>query len=100
MMALRFLAGASYLDICCSHGVSRSSVYKHVRFVIHAIAENNTVRVNKWPVNVYSCDKYASKWAERSDPDTYGSLHCQCIGALDGILIETKSPLCQESKRP
>jgi DNA-directed RNA polymerase specialized sigma24 family protein len=100
MMTLRFLAGASYVDICRIHGVSRSTVYKQVRLVIWAIAESNIIGVYEWPSDVDSCVKYANKWANKSGPDAYGGLHRQCIGALDGILIETLSPSRRDSKRP
>jgi hypothetical protein len=91
MMTIRFLAGASYIDILRIHGVSRQAVFKHVKMVIRLIAENEHIGAVKWPETPEACDEFSLQWAGKSGPSGVLGLHQTCIGAVDGILIETKS---------
>ncbi len=100
LMTIRFLAGASYIDIVRIHGVSRQSVFKHVKKVINLIADNEHIGAVEWPETPEACDEFALQWAGKSGPSAFRGLHQTCIGALDGALIETKSPTKKETKRP
>ncbi len=48
-MTIQFLAGASYIDIVRIHGVSRQSVFKHVKKVINLIEDNEHIGAVEWP---------------------------------------------------
>jgi hypothetical protein len=100
MMTIRFLAGASYIDILRVHGVSRQAVYKHVKIVIGLIADNARIGAVEWPETSEACAQFALQWAGKSGPSAFRGLHQTCIAALDGILFQTKAPTKKETKRP
>jgi hypothetical protein len=100
MMTIRHLAGASYVDMLRIHGVSRQAVFKHVQKVVSAIADNKDTGVVAWPETSEECEEFASQWAGKSGPIACRGLHQTCIGAIDRVLIEAKSPAKKETKRP
>ena len=93
MMTIRFLAGASYIDILRIHGVSRQAVFKHVKKVTRLIADNEHTGAVEWPETPEACDEFALQWAGKSGPSAFRGLHQTRIGAIDGVLIQTKSPI-------
>jgi hypothetical protein len=101
MMMIRYLAGASYLDILrIHHGVSKQAVFKHIAIVLKLIANSESLGVVEWPDTLEACNKFALQWAGKSGPSAFRGLHQTCIGAIDGILIETRSPTKNETMRP
>ena len=82
---LRYLAGGSYLDICVFCGISVSSFYVIVWRTIHAV--NKTIQIN-FPVSQEECAKVAAGFEDIS--------HCgvikNCVGAIDGYLLEIHTP--------
>jgi len=64
-VALRLLAGASYLDVALLFGISRESVFKILWGVVDAI--NNTPAVGPFffPQTVEECTRQAKEWEVR-----------------------------------
>jgi hypothetical protein len=65
MITLRFLAGASYIDILRIHGLGRSTTVSHVKRCIKAIAQHKDIGLQKWPENEAECESYAAEWVGR-----------------------------------
>ena len=59
MVAIRFLAGGSYLDLKTIHGVSVGTIYRFVREVVDAICASPLVGAPKWPETEEECEAYA-----------------------------------------
>ena len=87
-MTLRFLAGASYLDLCIIFGVHKSSFYRIFWETMLAIDEYlNPLTLEDDVQSIQKCRKLAAGFAERTDNNILG-----CIGALDGISLEIEQP--------
>jgi hypothetical protein len=76
------------------------TVFKHIAIVLRLIADNESLGVVEWPDTLEACDKFALQWAGNSGPSAFRGLHQICIGAIDGILIDTRSPTKNETMRP
>ena len=87
-ICLRFLAGASYLDVQCVHGVSRATIYEVVSRVVTAISERRDIGAVQWPVTPAEYFTAASAFKQLS---TMGCIE-NCVGALDGLFVEIKCP--------
>ena len=59
MVAIRFLAGGSYLDLKTIHGLSVGSIYHFVKVVIDAICASTVIGTPKWPETEAECKEYA-----------------------------------------
>lgn len=61
-IALRMMAGASYIDVAVCFGVSKETVFKVLWQAVDAI--NNTPEVGpfKFPQSVQSCSRQAKLW--------------------------------------
>jgi hypothetical protein len=99
MIALRFFAGASYLDLIRIHGVSKPAVFKSIREVVKAINKHPDVGKAKFPVDECDCASVAAKWAVLSGQGTSRCVLSHCVGALDGLLIRTRAPTTTETLR-
>jgi hypothetical protein len=63
------------------------------------IARHKDIGHQKWPENKVECESYAAEWADLSGPGSMRRLQQTCIGALDGILVETYLPKKRETQR-
>jgi len=75
-LTLRYLAGATYLDIIDNYQVSKSVIYNILDRVCAAIIE-------KFPIKIPTreqANEYALKFCQKSDLTN-------CVGAIDGLLI-------------
>jgi len=61
-MALRFLVGASYLDIAVLFGVGRTTVFNIVWDVIDAINKNRDVGRFLFPTEEFDCRNHAARF--------------------------------------
>jgi hypothetical protein len=92
-MALRFLAGGSYLDIYQMHGVGQSTMFHAIPMVCHAIA-------TEFPLEFPIDDEDAlSEIASQFDKVGQGLL-TRCVGALDGIALKIKRPSMNDVGNP
>jgi hypothetical protein len=92
-MALRYLAGGSYIDICFTHGVSFTSFYDKLWITLEAI---NDVEKIEFPVdNMQKLGAIARGFQDRS-----GCVFRSCVGAIDGLSIRTREPYKTESSHP
>ena len=78
--AIRYLAGASPLDIMRSHGISFTSVFTSVWGVVDVVNQHPEFEI-KFPDNDEQ-RRIANGFERRS-----GAGFPNCVGALDGILI-------------
>ena len=92
-MTLRWLAGASYLDIAHLFGVSRSTFYYCRNRVVNAILRSNDVGNLTWPTTSTKLSENARGFRALS---TSGFLD-YCVGAIDGLFIRIKAPSQRES---
>ena len=83
--AIRFLAGASYTDICFFCGISKSAFYCILWRTIHAI--NLAIPVN-FPTSSEDCAALAADFEKKS----YNGVISNCVGALDGYLLQIETP--------
>ena len=101
MMALRYLGGSRWVDIVRIHGVSKSAVFRCIRQFVRACVKHPLVGKPKFPTDEFEAEQYAQEWARLSGPP--GSGRCgvlsKCIGAIDGIIIKTRSPSKNETVR-
>ncbi|CAM9315284.1 unnamed protein product, partial [Ascophyllum nodosum] len=93
-IAIRLLAGGSYLDLVDIHGVSTSTAYLCMWCVIDAI--NNTTGVGDmcFPQDSKACRQLAAGFTARS-----GARGCLdgVVGAVDGLFVRTEAPATTES---
>jgi hypothetical protein len=91
-MALRFMAGGSYLDIALYHGVHRSTFFEAVWDVVGAVNEAITLTL---PVD----DKEALQVISDGFQKRMNNPLSGCIGAMDGIAIAITRPTnCVDSQ--
>jgi hypothetical protein len=84
-MALRWLAGGSYLDIYHFHGVSDAAFWKAKDQVIDAINACEDLDIVFPDLDDDSAlGKLASEFREKSEMFSFN----HCIGALDGLLVD------------
>ena len=82
---IRYLAGASYSDICIFCGVSVPSFYCIVRRTIKAI--NNTLKI-EFPSSEEEC----AVIAEGFERVSHSGVIKNCVGAIDGYLLTISTP--------
>eukprot|EP00301_Raphidiophrys_heterophryoidea_P016175 c2569_g1_i1.p1 GENE.c2569_g1_i1~~c2569_g1_i1.p1 ORF type:complete len:214 (-),score=34.45 c2569_g1_i1:611-1219(-) len=86
-MTLRYLAGASYLDLCLIHGDSDSALFACVEHVVTAINVEFALH--------FSLDQLAElQTLAHTFSSKHGNVLPGCVGALDGIAIASRSPIC------
>lgn len=99
VVALRFLAGASYLDLMRRSGLGKASVYKCIWNVVDAIIENKDIGYALFPQTETQCKQKADQWAAISGvPGTSGVIKT-AVGMMDGILIRIKVPSKRETNQ-
>ena len=87
-MALRFLAGGAYLDIMYLHGVSRTTVYRHVFSTLNALdAALPAFTLDEDIHDLERCRRLSSVFAAKTDGHIQGA-----IAAWDGILFKVQKP--------
>jgi hypothetical protein len=92
-MALRFLAGGSYVDICFTHGVAVPTFYEKLWITLEAI---NSVEKIEFPIdNMQKLGDIARGFQNRS-----GCVFRSCVGAIDGLSIRTREPYKSETPHP
>jgi DDE superfamily endonuclease len=84
-VAIRYLAGGSYSDICYFCCISKTAFYTCLWQVIHAI---NKAIVVKFPSTPEECALAAADFEKVSHRGVFKN----CVGALDGYLLEIKTP--------
>ena len=84
---LRYLAGASYLDIVVFAGISIPSFYRVVRKTTHAINSVDELEI-KFPTTFEECKVAAAGFENIS----FQSAIANCIGAIDGYLVAIDTP--------
>ena len=98
-ISLRVLAGASYLDICSSYSIARSTVYSTFhRFL--AICSSGCVQQLEisFPFDDDNrLRKLADDFAQATSNHSalYG-----CVGALDGLAVRIRRPTIEEASKP
>ena len=85
--ALRFFAGASYLDIYPTYGMSRTSFYEIVHSVVDAI--NEEFQVSFPMTNRNELEEMAD---EHDSYLAHGNPLKGCVGAIDGLCVRIKRP--------
>lgn len=95
-VTLRWLAGASYLDLCFAWGISRSFFYSSRGAVwptIEAIDAHFSLGLN-----LHNRDQLQ----QLSDGFTAhsGGIMSGCVAAIDGLIIKTRAPTTTEVKAP
>ena len=87
-MALRYLAGGSYLDIMYLHGVSRSTCYKHIFGTLKAM--DMALPEFTLDEDIHSlerCRALTATFAAKTDEYIQGA-----IAAWDGIIFKVEKP--------
>ena len=85
-MALRYLAGGSFLDIQLVHGVSHPEVFRSVWRVVDAI--NSALKID-FPIDdMEELDTIETGFAAKSRRQVLRGV----VGAVDGCIIWTKDP--------
>ena len=92
-ITLRYLAGASYLDIQFYTGISRSHFYHVKDKTLRAIIQCETLQIPMFPGNPDECRRRADEFTEIS----YGQAIRNCVGALDGYLLRIETPSKKEA---
>jgi len=90
-LALRYMGGGSYVDMCVAFGVHSASVYRAVWDVVDAVNSSPALALD---FQVEDCTRraaYAARFkAQRNSP--FGNV----IGALDGIAVHQEQPLATD----
>jgi hypothetical protein len=86
-MTLRYMAGASYLDLCALFGVGHSTFYNIIWKTLQAIDKYMAELTLEADIqNIDRCRTLTQRFAERSE-------HMKgCIGALDGMSLKIEAP--------
>lgn len=92
-MALRYLAGGSYIDISFHHAVSFSYFYKSLWEVLEAI--DHVEVVDFGAKNLPELKRRAAAFQARTRDAVVG-----CVGALDGLCVKIKEPTLKDTPQP
>jgi hypothetical protein len=93
LMAIRWLAGGSYLDLMAIYGVSKAAFFQSLWEVLGYIVEANPV---VFKLAAEDCEDRATGFRLRQRRDVFRHV----IGAVDGILIACQCPSMSEYPRP
>lgn len=88
---IRYLAGASYSDVCFFCGIAKSTFYAILWRTIHAI--NRAISID-FPSLPEECAATAADFEKIS----YDGVLSNCVGALDGYLLAISTPPKQYAK--
>ena len=95
-MALRFMAGGSYLDVALYHGVHRATFFAAIWRVVAAINASDALALVFPYTDAAALTKISEGFQSRRNNPLPG-----CVGALDGIAIEILRPsqaVCSDSQ--
>jgi hypothetical protein len=92
-MAIRWCAGASYLDLMPLYGVSKAHFFDSLWLVLHSLVKNFPIVMD---LTRAGCVARAGGFILRQRKPVFR----HAIGALDGILIQCKCPSMEEHPRP
>lgn len=93
-IALRYLAGGSYLDVAAFHGVHRTTFRKAVWRVVEAL-NDSAIGAFRWPSSEEACATLSSSWAAKSDWQVFSHV----VGAIDGLHVTIRLPTKQDDRR-
>ncbi len=97
--ALRYFAGASYIDLMRRTGISKPAVYKCIRRVVTAVVTSTTVGVTSFPQILTDCQSAANGWAAISGPTGDRGLFKTAIAMIDGILVRMQAPSSSDTNK-
>ena len=91
-ITLRWLAGASYLDLSFGFAVSRSTIFNNDRGILWPTirAINEAVRLT-YPTDIEEIQRISEEFADK----THG-IFDNIAGAIDGLVIKTRQPFIDE----
>jgi hypothetical protein len=92
-MALRWLAGGSYIDICVLYGVSPEGFYTSLWLVLAVIVR--TYRI-QFDMQEASLQKVAAGFLDRQRKKVFRKV----AGALDGMIVKIRRPSTREFPKP
>ena len=84
---IRFFAGGDAYDIACMFGISHSSVFKSVDFVIEAVNKCDELKL-EFPSDHDKQQEIADGFLKKSPDARFGC----CGGCIDGIVVWTHKP--------
>mmetsp|Transcript_29919 Transcript_29919/g.61508 ORF Transcript_29919/g.61508 Transcript_29919/m.61508 type:complete len:527 (+) Transcript_29919:908-2488(+) len=96
-IGLRWLAGASYLDIAGHHGVSKTTVFRVKNEFVAAVNAAPALAI-KFPA--LTDDEKLRSIAEGFEKLSYCGLFKDCVGAIDGVLLHLHSVSATDSPEP
>lgn len=88
---IRFFAGGDAYDIACMFGISHSSVFKSIDFVIDAVNECAVLKI-EFPSDHEKQREIAAGFRKKSPNARIG----RCVGCIDGLIIWTHKPSLAE----
>ena len=86
-MALRFFAGASYLDVALYHGGHRATFFSALWRVINAINGRDEFKLRFPGHDVAALEEISNGFQRRFDNPLSG-----CVGAVDGLVVKILRP--------
>jgi hypothetical protein len=92
-MALRWLAGGSYIDICVLYGVSPEGFYCSLWLVLAAFVRIFRIRFDMQASTLHNV---ASGFLERQRKKVFRKV----AGALDGMIVKIRRPSAREFPKP
>ena len=95
-IALRFLAGGSYLDICFAFGIARGSFYVKDGILWRTMEALNELLVIGFP---FHDENALQEMANGFSRFSYGAM-THCVMAIDGWVCRTRQPYLSETKYP
>jgi len=87
-IALRYLGGGSFLDVCAAFGICPSTMYRALWEVVDAVNATPSLAFDFGLGNRQRRLEYAGGFQSRRN-----SPICNVVGALDGVEIEQEQPL-------
>ena len=94
-MTIRWLSGSTWWSNCRLAGCTKATFHSHCHSVINAIITCAELRCH-FPTGKEEPEKAASDFNAIS---THGVIK-DCVGALDGLLVETVAPSSKEVANP
>jgi len=94
-ITLRWLAGASYLDLMWGFKVSSPSIFGENGILWTTMIAINKVEVLKFPTDEEELERIAAQFSHPSH-----GVFQNIVGAIDGLIIKTRKPTIQECSSP
>ena len=90
--ALRYFAGASYIDLMRRAVISKRGVFRCIWRVVQAVCSSEEIGVVKFPETVEECRAFAREWEQLSGPDHEKGLFKTAVTMVDGLLVRIRAP--------